>query len=133
MSASLTLIISHIAQACLLSSQSKPFYVSFAALFPIFYRQGAFPQVSLSYTSFLALSIGMFRCLELVCFPLDTRLLLVCNYKALLFFFNLFKIFEKVQKNQKTKKLNRKICYLWQQLSRVAFEQSTIYHIRWLG
>ena len=46
----------------------------------------------------------MFRCLELVCFPLDTRLLLVCNYKALLFFFKLFKIFEKVQKKIKKPK-----------------------------
>ena len=66
---------------------------------PYFYREGTFPRLSLSYTCVLAFRIGMFRCLELVCLPLDTRLLLVCNYKELLFFFNLFKIFEKVQKN----------------------------------
>ena len=104
MPASLTLTISHITQACLMSSKAEPFYISFAAWFPIFYQEGTFPRVSLSYTCVLALSIGMFRCLELVCLPIDTRLLLVCNYKALLFFFNLFKIFEKVQKkNQKAR------------------------------
>ena len=104
MSASLTFIISYIAQACLMSSHVEPFYISFATWFPIFYQEGTFPWVSLSYTCFLALRIGMFHCLELVCFPLDTHLLLVCNYKALLFFFKLFKIFEKVQQQKKIKK-----------------------------
>ena len=70
MPASLTLIISHIAQSCLMSSQAEPFYISFAAWFPIFYWEGTFPRVSLYCTCSLALSIGMFRCLELVCFPL---------------------------------------------------------------
>ena len=130
MSTSLTLIISYIARSCLMSSHAEP--LQFDS--PFLYREGTFPRVSLSYTCVLALSIGMFHCLELVCLPLETRLLLVFNYKALLFFFNLFKIFEKVQKkNKKTKKLDRKRCYLWQQLSHVAFEHSTIYHIRWLG
>ena len=76
MSDSLTLIISHIAQGCLMSSQEEPFSISFAAWFPIFYREGTFPQVSLSCTCFLSLSIGMFHCLELVCFPFDTSILL---------------------------------------------------------
>ena len=70
MPAFLTLIIIHIAQACLMSSHPEPFYISFAAWFPIFYREGTFPWVSLSYTCVLALSIGMFRYLELVCFPI---------------------------------------------------------------
>ena len=78
------------------------------SLIPYFYQEGTFPQVSLSYTCVLALSIGMFRYLELVCFPLDTHLLLVCNYKELLFFFKLFKIFEKFQKNKKPKSRTRK-------------------------
>ena len=96
MPASLTMIIRYIAQACLMSRHTEPFYISFTAWFPIFYQEGTFPWVSLSYTCVLALSIGMFYCLELVCFPIDTRLLLVYNYKTLLFFFKLFKIFEKV-------------------------------------
>ena len=69
MSASLTLSINHIAQACLMSSHAEPFYISFAAWFP-FNREGIFPRVSLSYTCILALRIGMFHCLELVCLPL---------------------------------------------------------------
>ena len=68
------------------------------SLIPHFYRKGTFPRVSLSYTCVLALRIGMFCSLELVCLPLDTRHVLVCNYKELLLFFNIFKIFEKVQK-----------------------------------
>ena len=77
---------------------SRTILYIFCSLIPYFYREGTFPRVSLSYTCVLALSIGMFRYLELVCLPIDTRLLLVCNYKALLFFFKLFKIYEKVQK-----------------------------------
>ena len=77
------------------------------SLIPHFYWEETFPQVSLSYTCVLALSIGMFRCLELVCLPLDTRLLLVCNYKALLFFFKPFQIFEKVQKIKKKQTKSR--------------------------
>ena len=77
------------------------------SLIPNFYREGTFPQVSLSYTYVLALSIGMFHYLELVYFPIDTHILLVCNYKALLFFFKLFKIFEKVQKIFKKKPKSR--------------------------
>ena len=65
---SLTLIISHIARACLMSSQVEPFYISFASWYPIFYWEGTFPRVLLSYTCVLALSIGMFHFLELVCF-----------------------------------------------------------------
>ena len=76
MSAHLTLRFSHIAWACLMSTHAEPFYISFAAWFPIFDWEGTFPRVSLSCTCFLALSIGMFCCLELVCFPLDTHLLL---------------------------------------------------------
>ena len=63
----------------------------------------------------------------------DTRLLLVCNYKASLFFFQAFQITEKDQKNKKTKNPDKKRYYLWQLSSRVAFEQSTVYHIHWLG
>ena len=40
------------------------------SLIPYFYREGTFPRVSLSYTCILALSIGMFHCLELVCLPI---------------------------------------------------------------
>ena len=29
--------------------------------------------------------------------------------------------------------MDKEICYLWQLSSRVAFEQSTVYHIHWLG
>jgi len=68
MPAPLTLRFSHIARACLMSSHAEPFYIIFAAWFP-FYREGIFPQVSISYTCILALSIGMFHCLELVCLP----------------------------------------------------------------
>ena len=103
------------------------------SLIPHFYREGTFPRVSLSYTCFLALSIGMFRCLELVCLSLNTCLLLVCNYKALLFFFSFSKYLKKSKKIKKPKMSDRKRCYLWQQSSCVAFEQRTIYHIRWLG
>ena len=67
--ASLTLCFSHIAWACLMSSHVEPFFISFAAWFP-FYREGIFPRVSISYTCILALRIGMFHCLELVCLPL---------------------------------------------------------------
>ena len=42
------------------------------SLIPYFYQDGTFPRVSLSYTCILALSIGMFHCLELVCFPIMT-------------------------------------------------------------
>ena len=109
MLASLTLIIIHIARACLMSSQAEPFYIYFVAWFPIFNREGTFLWVSLSYTCFLALSIGMFHFLELVCSPLTLVSSYICNYKALLFFFNLFKIFEKVQKKiQKPKSQTRK-------------------------
>ena len=45
MSASLTLIISHIARACLMSNQADPFYISFAAWFPNFFiGRGLFPK-----------------------------------------------------------------------------------------
>ena len=77
------------------------------SLIPHFYWEGTFPRVLLSYTCILALSIGMFRYLELVCLLIDTRLLLVYNYKALLFFFKIFKIFEKVQKKSKNQKSRR--------------------------
>ena len=43
MSASLTLIISHIAWYCLMSSQAEPFYIYFAAWFSIFLLGGEFP------------------------------------------------------------------------------------------
>ena len=132
MLASLTLIISHIARACLMSSHAEPLYIYISQLDSLFFQEGDFPRVSLSYTCVLALSIGMFRCLELVCFLLYTHLLLVCNYKALLLFFKLFKIFEKFQKNQKTKKPNKKRCYLWQLSSRVSFKQIIVYHIHLL-
>ena len=98
MSASLTLRFSHISRACLMSSHAEPFYISFVAWFPFFYREGIFPRVSISYTWVLALSIGMFHCLELFFSPYDTHLLLVCNYKAVLFFFKLFKYLKKSKK-----------------------------------
>ena len=63
----------------------------------------------------------------------DTHLLLVCNYKASLFFFQAFQITEKVQKNKETKKPDKERCYLWQLSSHVTFKQSTAYHIHWLG
>ena len=69
-SASLILIISHISRAYLMSNQADPFYISYVAWSPIFYREGTFPWVSLSCTYFLALSIGMFHCLDLVFLPL---------------------------------------------------------------
>ena len=43
------------------------------------------------------------------------------------------KYLKKSKKNQKTKNTDKKRCYLWQQSSRVAFEQSTVYHIHQLG
>ena len=113
MSASLTLIINHIARDGLMSSQAEPFYISFVAWFTIFYQERTFPRVSLSYTCFLALSIGTFHCLELVCLALDTHLLLVCNYKSLLLFFKISKYLKKLQKNQKNKNSDKKRCYIW--------------------
>ena len=87
----LTLHFSHIAWACLMYSHAEPFFISFAAWFP-FYWEGIFPRVSISYSCILALSIGMFHCLELVCFPYMT---LVSSYfvtiKLVYSFFNLFK------------------------------------------
>ena len=68
MSAPWLWVISHIAQACLMSSQVEPFYISFAAWSPLYWEEN-FPRVLLSCTCFLALSIGMFHCLELVCLP----------------------------------------------------------------
>ena len=99
MLASLTLIISHIVWSCLMSSQAEPFYISFAAWFPILYLEGTFPRVSLSYTCFPALSIGMFRCLELVWF-LANSFPPYCTISN----FILFQAFqyEKDQKNHKT-------------------------------
>ena len=76
MTASLDLIISYISWACLMSSQAKPFIYIFCSLISHFYWEGTFYQVSLSCTCLLALSISMFYCLELVCFPLNTHLLL---------------------------------------------------------
>ena len=64
--------------------------------------------MSISYTCILALSIGMFHCLELVCLPIDADLLLVCNYKAILFFFKLFKYLKKSKKMKKPKIRTRK-------------------------
>ena len=43
MLASLTLIISHIARACLMSSQAEPFYITLATWYPIFLPGGDFP------------------------------------------------------------------------------------------
>ena len=40
---------------------------------------------------------------------------------------------QKDPKNQKTKNPDKKRYYLWQLSSRVTFEQSTVYHIHWLG
>ena len=86
--------------------------------------------------------LHMYPCIEHRYVPLlgtslfsldDTRLLLVCNYKASLLFFQAFQITEKDQKNQKTKKSDKKRYYLWQLSSHVAFEQSTVYNIHWLG
>ena len=121
MPAPLTLRFSHIARACLMSSHAEPLFISFATWFP-FYQEGIFPRVSISYTCVLALSIGMFHCLELVYFPYDSCLLLVCNYKVILFFFKIFKYLKKSKKNQKTKKPDKERCYLWQLSSCVAFE-----------
>ena len=75
MLASLTLIISHIAWACLMSSQAEPF-TYLLQLDHRVYQEETFPRVSLSCTYILALSIGMFHYLELVFLSLGTRLLL---------------------------------------------------------
>ena len=69
MPTSLTLIIRYIAWSCLMSSHAEPFYISFAAWFRIFTRRGLSPECHYP-TRVLALSIGMFHCLELVCFPI---------------------------------------------------------------
>ena len=75
--------------------------------------------------------LHMYPCIEHRYVPLlgtslfalnDTRLLLVCNYKASLFFFQAFQITKKDQKNKKTKKPDKKRYYLWQLSSHVAFE-----------
>ena len=104
------------------------------SLIPYFLPRGNFPpechyptHVSLHSAQVCSTTWNQFV------FPYDTRLLLVCNYKASFFFFQAFQITEKVQKNQKTKKPDKERCYLWQLSSRVAFEQSTVYHIHSLG
>ena len=53
---SLTLIIGHIAWACLVSSQAEPFYISFAAWFPIFLPGRDFPSS--------VVILHMFPCIE---------------------------------------------------------------------
>ena len=113
MLAPLTLRFSHIARACLMSSHAEPFIYILRSLIP-FLPGGDFPSS--------ADILHMYPCIEHRYVPLlgtslfalnDTRLLLVCNYKASLFFFQDFQITEKDQKNQKTKKPDKKRYYLW--------------------
>ena len=128
----MALIIIHIARACLMSSQAELFYISFAAGFPIFIGRGLSPECRYP-TRVLALSIGMFRCLELVCFSLDIHLLLVCNYKALLLFFTLIKILEKVQKKTKRKPKSRTRKYVIFGSSRVMSLSNRALYITSIG
>ena len=130
MSASLTFIISHISQACLMSSQVEPLYILYS-LIPIFSPGGDIPSS--------VVILHMFPCIKHRYVPLlGTSLFPPWHLSpprciALLFFFKLFKISKKSSKKQKSKKPNRKRRYLSQQLSHEAFNQSTVYHIRWLG
>ena len=65
-----SLILSHV-------QPRRAFLYIFCNLIPDFFLQGGdIPRLLFSYTCFLALSIGMFYYLELVCFPLHTRILL---------------------------------------------------------
>ena len=104
MSASLTLRFSHTAQACLMSSHVEPFYISFVSWF-LFLSGGDFPPsvAILHMYPFIENRYVLLLGTSFV-FPYDTRLLLVCNYKAILFFFKLFKYLKKSKKNKKTKK-----------------------------
>ena len=65
--------------------------------------------------------LHMYPCIEYRYVPLlrtslfshyDTRFLLVYKYKAVLFFFKLFKYLKKSKQNQKTKKPDKERCYL---------------------
>ena len=91
--------------------------------------------MSLAYTCILALKHRYVPLLGTSLFShYGTRLLLVCNYKAVLFFFKLFKYLKKSKnKNKKPKIRTRKDVIFWQLSSRVSFKQRTIYHIHWLG
>ena len=106
MLASLTLIISYIARSYLMSSQVEPFYISFAAWFPIFLPKGEFPLS--------VIILHMFPCLEHRYIPLlGTSLFspwhssppIFVTIKHFYSFFKLFKIFEKVQKIIKKPKI----------------------------
>ena len=107
MPAPLTLRFSHIARACLMSIHAEPFIYILRSLMP-FLPGGDFPpSVNI---------LHMYPCIEHRYVPLlgtslfslnDTRLLLVCNYKASLFFFQAFQITEKDQKNLKNQKAGR--------------------------
>ena len=77
---------------------SRAFLHIFCSLITPFIGRRPFPRVSLSCMYLLALSIGMFNYLELVFLSPNTCLLLYLYYKALLFFFNIFKISKKFQK-----------------------------------
>ena len=98
MPAPLTLRFSLIARACLMSSHAEPFRISFAAWLALLPGGDLPPSVDI---------LHMFPCIEHRYVPLlgtslfalnDTRLLLVCNYKSSLFFFQAFQITEKDQK-----------------------------------
>ena len=111
--ASWTLIISHIARACLMSTQAEPFYISFAAWFPIFLGGDFPPSVvilhmcpCIEHRHVLLLGTSLFV-------PWHSSPPRFVNIKH----FNSFSIFSKYlkksKKNQKTKKPDRKRCYLW--------------------
>ena len=72
----LTLIISHIARACLMSFQVEPFFISLQLDTPFFIGRGPFPECRYPAHVVLALRIGIFYYLELACLKPDTRLLL---------------------------------------------------------
>ena len=107
MPASLTLSFSHIARACLMSSHAEPFYISFAAWNPLFLPGGDFPPSvailhmypCIEHWYVLLLGTSLFS---------HTRLILVCNYKAFLFFFKPFKYLKKSKKIKKPKSRTRK-------------------------
>ena len=87
-------------------SQSQPsrafFYILCSLSTP--YQEETFPRVSLSCTCFLALSIGMFHCLEIVFLSLT----LVSSYLCTIKHFYSFSSFSKYLKKSKKKSKNIK-------------------------
>ena len=133
MLAPLTFRFSHIARACLMSSHAEPFYISFAAWFPIFTRGDFPPSVAI---------LHMCPCIEhRYVLLLGTSFLVpwasspprFVTIKHFYSFSSFSKYLKKSKKFKKPKNQKKKICYHWQQLSRVSFKQRSVYHIRSLG